>query len=512
MTTGAEILIETALELGLDTCFANPGTTELPLVRALDARPGMRSVLGLHENVCTGAADGYARMAGKPASTLLHLGPGLANGLANLHNARRAFSPVVNLVGEHASWHVSADPPLASDIESLARPVSGWFRRAEAADGIPRDLRDAWASATSGRGSVSTLVLPHDHQLAATHRPVRGRAAPLALPAVDDQRINQASALLRGARRPAVLLGGMGLHGAGLRAAGRLGATLICEVGFARLETGLGLPPLVRLPYFPDQAKALLDQFDGVVVCGTKLPVSFFGYADMPDRYLEQRSDDTLHLAGPGEDAVGALEALADLMGRPASAATAEAHEAVDPSAPLDPTVLGAVVAPLIPEGAICVVTAVSSGQAIAERTVSARPHTQLALTGGAIGEGSALALGAAVACPDRKVIAIDADGSAAYLVQALYSQARESTDITTIICSNRRYRILDIELQRAGVNDPGEHARSLGDLGSPPIDWVAVARGFGVPGERARTAGELEAALRKGLATPGPLLIEAVL
>ena len=123
---GAESLIRTAIAAGVEVCFANPGTTEMPLVLAIDAIPGIRAILGLFEGVCTGAADGYARMAGKPAFTLLHMGPGFANGIANLHNARRARSPVVNLIGDHATWHLEADAPLTSDIVSLARPVSSW--------------------------------------------------------------------------------------------------------------------------------------------------------------------------------------------------------------------------------------------------------------------------------------------------------------------------------------------------------------------------------------------------
>ncbi|MCB2012262.1 MAG: acetolactate synthase large subunit [Geminicoccaceae bacterium] len=512
MSSGSELLIAQALELGMDTCFANPGTTELPMVLALDARPGVRSVLGLHENVCSGAADGYARIAGKPAMTILHLGPGFANSIANLHNARRAFSPVVNLVGEHASWHISADPPLNSDIESLARPVSAFVRRSTHADGIARDLREAHASATGRRGSVSTLILPYDHLLADGHdRSLRPALPREGYPTIEADRVEAAARLIEKARNPALLLGGNALYGAGLDAAGRTGVTLIGEVSFARLETGRGRPLLQRLPYFPDQAQTLLDRFDAVVVCGTKMPVSFFGYGDMPSRYLDER-DDVVHLAGSEDDAATALEALAERLGRNAPITDAPKIAPAADGDALDAQKLGDALALGLPEEAIAVVTAVSSAAPFYASSIAAAPHTQIALTGGAIGEGSALSLGAAVAGGGRPVVALEADGSAAYIVQALYSHARENLDITTIICSNRRYRILDIEIQRAGVGNPGPHARSLGDLGNPPIDWVSLARGFGVSGTSVATVGELRAALARSLAEPGPTLIEAVL
>ena len=511
MTTGAELAIETAVELGTEICFANPGTTELPLVQALDSRSGIRGVLGLHENVCTGAADGYARIAGKPALTLLHLGPGFANGIANLHNARRAFSPVINLVGEHASWHLSADPPLHSDIESLSRPVSSFTRRVMDPNAIGRDLKEAYASATSLRGGVSTLILPHDHQLTETQplkiSPVQAKR----FPQLDDRLVEQAAQLLEQASRPAILLGGQGLFGRGLKAAGQIGVQLIGEVSFAKLETGLGRPNLMRLPYFPDQAKALLDQYDAVIVCGTKMPVSFFGYEGVASRYLDGRADVVL-LAGQEDDAIGALEALAERIGRKNGPADAQRLAMPSAGSSLDASKLATIVTALLPEEAISVVTAVSSAQPFYEQSVAAAPHTQIALTGGAIGEGSALSLGAAIASPDRPVVALEADGSAAYIVQGLYSHAKEGLNVTTIICSNRRYNILDLELKRAGVTETGPEASKLSDLGNPPLDWVALAKGFGVSGFSASTVAEMEHALHRALASEGPCLIEAVL
>jgi len=515
---GAELLIGAARDLGLEVCFANPGTTEMPLVNALDAADvganrGIRGVLGLHENVCTGAADGYARMAGKPALTLLHLGPGFANGLANLHNARRARSPVVNLIGEHASWHLSADAPLHSEIERLTGWAGTWTRRSARAADLGRDLADALGAATSGRGHVASLILPHDLQLeevaAATPWSLHARG----MPAVDAERVRAAVRCLEAARRPAIMLGGSALFGAGLEAAGRLaertGAALIGEVGYARMAAGRGLPRVRRLPYFPELAAELLAGFDAVIVAGTKLPVSFFGYHDKPARYLEGR-EDVVHLADGDEDAETALEALlAELPAGPAAAVLNVAAPSDPGGEALDAAVIGAVLAAEQPEDAIVVVTAVSSAAPYGQFALDAAPHTQLALTGGAIGEGLAMALGAAVAAPDQRVIAFEADGSGAYIMQALWSQARLGAKVTTVICANRRYRILEMEQERAGI-EAGSIARDLTSLDRPELDWVGLARAMGVPGEAVLDRTALALALRRGLAEAGPYLIEA--
>ncbi len=515
---GAELLIGAARELGLEVCFANPGTTEMPFVNALDtadagANRGIKGVLGMHENVCTGAADGYARMAGKPALTLLHLGPGFANGLANLHNARRARSPVVNLIGEHASWHLSADAPLHSEIERLTGWAGSWTRRSARAADLGRDLADALGAAISGRGQVVSLIVPHDLQLEPVTTPTPWALHVRGLPAVDAGRVEAAARCLEAARRPAMLLGGQALYGAGLEAAGRLaertGAVLLGEVSYARMAAGRGLPRVQRLPYFPEMAADLLADFDAVIVAGTKLPVSFFGYHDKPARYLEGRGD-IVHLADGEEDAPAALEALLGELPKGSAAAGRDVAAPADPGGEaLDPTVIGAVLAAEQPEDAIVVVTAVSSAAPYAQFALEALPHTQLALTGGAIGEGLAMALGAAVAAPDQRVIAFEADGSGAYIMQALWSQARIGAKVTTVICANRRYRILEMEQERAGI-EAGSIARDLTSLDRPELDWVGLARAMGVPGEAVLDRSALTLALRRGLAEPGPYLIEA--
>ncbi|HFD17173.1 MAG TPA: acetolactate synthase large subunit [Rhodospirillales bacterium] len=509
---GAERLIATAVEEGVDICFANPGTTEMPLVLALDSVGGMRGVLCLHENVCTGAADGYARLAGRPALALLHLGPGLANGLANLHNARRARSPVVAVVGDHASWHLSADPPLAMDIEGAARPVSDWYREVASPDTLAADTRAALAAARSRRGGVATLVVPHDHQQAREVGPAPA-VAPDPFPPLDPARIERTAARLREADSACLFLGGRALWGAGLAAAGRiaarLGAELLCETGFARLETGRDRPRVNRLPYFPEQAQEVFDRFDTVVLCGARPPVSFFGYGHLPSRYLSGHPG-AVTLAGPEEDAVAALEGLAEALDAPPAAAAEGAAPPPEPRGSLDTERLAAAVVRHLPEGGVVVLTAVSSAAPFSRLAHTARPHTQIALTGGAIGEGMALAIGAACARPGVRILHLEADGSAAYLPQALWTQAREGLPVTTVVCANRAYRILRIELDRAGIERPGEQTGRLTDLRRPAIDWPEVARGFGVPGEAVDTAEELAAALERAAASDGPYLIEA--
>jgi len=511
---GAESLMRTAVAGGIELCFANPGTTEMPLVAALDVVRGVRPVLGLFEGVCTGAADGYARMAGRPALVLLHLGPGLANGIANLHNARRARSPVVNLVGDQATWHQAFDAPLGSDIESLARPVSGWFRTSRSARDLARDFAAALAAATGPPGQVATLVAPADCQWETADGPAP--LPPRPAPRGPGRLVDATAARLRAARAPAILLGAEALGEPGLRAAARAawasGASLLCETFPARLERGPGLPRVARLPYFPEQAAEALAAFDVLVLAGAREPVAFFGYPDGRSRLaLPER---IAPLAAPEDDAVCALEALANALG--AAAGPPPTAGAAAPPAPaegaLDPRSLGAVLAALQPEGAIVVDEGATSGLPYFLAATAAPAHSYLALTGGAIGQGLPCAAGAALACPGRKLIALQADGSALYTLQALWTLAREGLDVVVVLCANQRYRILQIEMARAGVAEPGPAARALTSLSPPPIDWVALSRSLGVPAARAATALELSTQLRIAFAEPGPRLIEAVL
>jgi len=509
---GAESLIRTARAAGIDVCFANPGTTEMPLVLALDSAPGIRPVLCLFEGVCTGAADGFARMAGRPALTLLHLGPGLANGLANLHNARRAHSPVVNLVGDHATWHLAADAPLAADIEGPARSVSGWVRTSRDARSLGADLADAVAAALRPPGQVSTLIVPLDLQSAPGQ--LAEVAKPVAPAPPDERRIAAAAdALRRGAA--ALMLGGSALRAEALRAAARIaeatGCRLWAETFPARTERGAGTPRVERFPYFPEQVTSFRAGVERVVLAGARDPVAFFGWPGSSTHLLPEGIE-RVPLSESGEDSAQALAAVADALSAPPPKQLAPFAPSPRPSGRLDAAALAAAVSALLPEHAVLVDEGATSGAALYAALASAAPHSALSLTGGAIGQGLPCATGAAIACPDRKVISFQADGSGLYTVQALWTQARESLDVTTIVCANRAYRILQVELHRSGVAEPGPAARSLTSLAGPAIDWVSLAQGFGVPATRAEDADGLVRALERALAEPGPRLIEVIL
>jgi acetolactate synthase-1/2/3 large subunit len=512
---GAESLVRTALAAGVDVCFTNPGTTEMHLVGALDAAPGMRAVLGLFEGVCTGAADGYARMAGRPALSLLHLGPGMANGIANLHNARRARSPIVSVVGDQATWHLANDAPLTSDIESLARPVSKWVRTSKTAADLAVDTAAAIAAAQTVPQGVTTLIVPSDCAWGSAAAPAPPQVVPAPGPADADAIEDAASALRRG--EPAILLlGSSALLDRGLRAAARVasasGCRLMSDTFVARLDRGAPLPGVERLPYFPEQLIEVLSGAAHLVLAGTVEPVSFFAYPGTPGRPRPESCQ--LHaMAGPEHDAVAALEALADALGAGPSAPRPEPGPRPErPSGALSVSTLAAAIASVQPEGAIVVDEAATSGAAYPALSVACPPHSVLGLTGGAIGQGLPCATGAAIACPERPVIAFQADGSGMYTVQSLWTQAREGLNVTTVLCSNREYRILRVELARADIQQPGPQAEKVTSLSNPDLDWVSISRGLGVPATRAETADALVRDLERALAEPGPHLIQAVI
>jgi acetolactate synthase-1/2/3 large subunit len=512
---GAESLIRTALAAGIEVCFANPGTTEMPLVAAFDAVDGMRAVLGLFEGVCTGAADGYARMAEKPALTLTHLGPGFANGIANLHNARRARSPIINIVGDQATWHLAADAPLTSDIVSLARPVSSWVRQVTSAQSIADDAAEAIANARRMPVYISTLIVPSDCQWS----PAADAAIPLKVSeaaSVSDKDGKASAALLRKYGAKAVLfMGAQATRARGLaavaRIAAKIGCGLMCETFPTRIERGGDMPAVEKLPYFPEQATAALAKFDAVVLAGALAPVAFFGYPNLPSSLTPPGCEVTA-LAKPENDVAQALEALADEIGAPMGGPTTRAGRPSPPTGKLDSTTIGAALAAMMPENCVIMDEAATTGLPFFGASAGAARHTYMALTGGAIGQGLPCATGAAVACPGRKVIAFQADGSGMYTLQALWTQAREQLDVTTVICNNRRYRILQVELARAGVNEPGRKARSLTSLADPEINWSAMANGMGVPAVRVDTADALVTQLGRALAEKGPNLIEMLI
>ncbi|TFV52887.1 acetolactate synthase large subunit [Blastococcus sp. TF02A-35] len=510
---GAQALIRTLVGAGVDVCFANPGTSEMHFVAALDDVPEMRGVLTLFEGVATGAADGYARMAGRPAATLLHLGPGMGNGLANLHNARRGKAPMLNVVGDHARSHKRLDAPLESDIDAVAGTVSTWVRRSLSPADVAADAAEAVAAIATG--GIATLILPADvswEDGAAVADPQAVRPLPHVAPSV----VDDVASVVRSGEGVVLFLGGdvmadaEGQLAAAQVAAGT-GARLVAETFPARAVRGAGLPDLHRLPYPAEMAMAALAGTKHLVLAGTTAPVHFFGYPDTPGHPVPE--DCTVHvLSRPGEDGVAAMQALADAVAADVKPQVAEFERPELPSGPLDPRTMSAVIGALLPENAIVVDEALTSGVGLTEMTSAGPRHDWLSLTGGAIGDGLPMALGAAVACPDRPVIGIQADGSAMYTISALWSYAREQADITTIVCDNGSYAILEHELQKVGARSDGERARKLLDLGGPGLDFVSIAQGMGVPASRATTAEELAEQLRAALSEPGPHLIDAVL
>ncbi len=512
--------MRTLVASGVDVCFANPGTSEMHAVAALDAVPEMRGVLGLFEGVVTGAADGYGRMAGRPAATLLHLGPGMANGLANLHNASKARTGIVNLVGDHATSHKHLDAPLESNIDAFASTVSTWVRTPRRADDVGPAVAEAVTAATGRPAEIATVILRADAAWTEGGRVAAARPGAPAFP-VPDATIDAVAAALRGERSNrtggvALLIGGDTLTAAGTEAAGRVaaatGAKLIVETFPARIARGAGRVDPERLGYFAEQATAQLDGIDTLVLAGAVEPVSFFAYPGRPSK-LAPPDADIVALSRPGDDGVAALSALADLVAgdAPAPLARLELRPA-RPTGASSVATTAAAVAATLPENAIICDESVSASAVFADATAHAAPHDWLRLTGGAIGDGLPMAVGAAVACPDRRVVALQADGSAMYTIQALWTMAREGLDVTVVMLSNRAYAILNYEMRRVGATGAGDRSGPLLSLDNPAIDAVALATGFGVPAERAVDAAHLADLLERSYATPGPTLIDVPL
>ena len=508
---GAQALVGSLTGAGVDVCFMNPGTSEMHFVSALDSVPAMRGVLALFEGVATGAADGYARIAGRPAAVLLHLGPGLANGLANLHNARRARSPIVNIVGAHATGHVRYDAPLQSDIEALARTVSGWVHTC----GTTRDLaQDAMRAVAAARaGQIATLVLPADVSWSDGGALAAPRPHSLAS-MVDHGQISTTIPFLAAGPAAMLLLGGKALTERGLRAASRIGAAtgarLLAETFPARMERGAGVPAVDRLAYLAEQAEAQLAGLDHLILAGARAPVSFFSYPGRSSDLVPAGCSVTV-LADGDHDVEAALERLADNCAPEAEPVLARsAAPAVQPG-PLTAISLANTIAASLPEHAIIADEANTSGFALPVALASAPRHTLLTLTGGSIGQGLPAATGAAIAAPDRPVLSLEADGSALYTIQALWTQAREQLNVTTVLINNAAYAILRMELARAVAGRPGERASRMLDLSGPTPDFTQISTGLGVPATRVTTAGELDRALRRAYAEPGPHLIEAI-
>jgi acetolactate synthase I/II/III large subunit len=511
---GAESLVKAAVEAGVEYCFSNPGTTEMPLVAAMDKEPGFRPVLSMFEGVCTGAADGYGRIAERPALTLTHLGPGFANGIANLHNARRANSPIVNLVGDHASWHVNYDPPLASDIESLARPVSAFVRTSRSVDGLVTDFEAAMNASWQAKGAIATLMLPMDLQA----RELTAAPAPVTIRPPKrrfyQDGIDAVAARIKAGKRLVFIVGDNGLSEAGLKAAGRLarmpGIKLFAET-FPRVSyRGGGLPDLDRLPYFPEKAIEVLDQYDEVVCAGVPEPIAYFGYEGLPSRLAT--TDRLLMLAEVGHDVAAALGALADAVQAPAfeplqgEVTLPKADEALSPQS------IGQVVSACLPDNCIVSVEGGTCGYPFFTASAHANKHRVMTNTGGAIGQGIPAGFGAALAEPGNTVVCLQSDGSAQYTIQTLWSIARENLPVVVLIAANHKYNILQNELRRAGVTEFGKNSLNLTELDRPRIDWLSLSRGYGVDAVQVKTNAGLMLALRDACAAKAPRLIEMCL
>jgi acetolactate synthase-1/2/3 large subunit len=512
---GAESLVATLVASGVEVCFANPGTSEMHFVAALDRAPGMRAVLALFEGVVTGAADGYGRMADKPACTLLHLGPGLANGAANLHNARRASTPIVNIVGDHATYHAQYDAPLGSDIIGLARTVSGWTHSSTSAKTVAADGARAVQAALAAPGQIATLILPADTAWNEADSPA-SRLPILEPSAAASNTVDEVARSLLAGKRAAILLRGRALRSNALEAAGRIaaksGVRLLCDTFAPRIERGAGRVAVERIPYFAEQMVEFLKDLELLVIVGSKPPVSFFAYPGKPSWCLPEGCR-VLYLAHAHEDGPAALLAVVEAM-----CATREAIKTTEyvrpglPNGAFNQYSVGQIVSRFLPENCIISDEGATCGAGTTLHTARAHPHDYLTLTGGSIGQGLPLATGAAVACLDRKVIALEGDGSGMYTLQALWTQAREKLDVTTIVFANKSYAILNIELARVGAGNPGPKALSMLDLHNPELSWVSLAHGMGVEGSRATTNEEFAAQFEDAIKHKGPRLIEVVI
>jgi acetolactate synthase-1/2/3 large subunit len=512
---GAESLVRTLVAGGVDVCFSNPGTSEMHFVAALDRVEGMRCVLGLFEGVVTGAADGYYRMKGTPASTLLHLGPGLANGLANLHNAKKANSGIVNIVGQHAVYHIEYNAPLTSDIEGLARPMSAWVRTSPDAKSVAKDGAAAIAAAKSSPPQIATLILPADTAW--------GEADGIAKVAEDSQRVSYSSQavdaaakVLKSGEPTLLLLTGNALteHGLALAAqiSGKTGCKVMGQTYNPKMARGRGRFAIDRIPYVIELALPILKDFRHIVLLEANDPVAFFAYPDKPSM-LKPEGCEVHRVTANGENSVAALEALAGALGaKPSDVKPQKIVELAKPTGALTHASIAQAIAMAIPENAIMVDESLTTGRGFFPPTAAAAPHDWLQNMGGSIGFSTPVATGAAVACPDRKVICMVGDGSAMYTLQSLWTQAREGLDITTIVFANRKYQILLGEFNGVGAGEPGQRALDMLNIDRPALDWVSLAKGMGVPARSVTTADDFNKALADAMAEKGPKLIEVVM
>ncbi len=516
----AESMVRTLINQGVEVCFTNPGTSEMHMVAALDRVDGMKSVLCLFEGVATGAADGYGRMTGKPACTLLHLGPGLANGLANLHNARRAFAPVLNIVGDHSIAHRPLDAPLTSDVEGVCAPMSRWVGTVGSSSEVSTMAVEAVQQSFGPERGVASLVLPADCAWSNEEPDVLPKADMPGLRHIAREVVQNVASAIAGAENPVLYIGGAACLEAGLHAAGRiaqkLGCRLIMETFAPRVSRGAGRISPTRLNYFAEQAAEDMKGCDCLVIAGSKAPVSFFAYPGVTSE-LTPEGADVVHLGGPADDIIQALEALASMLDTPAEPELpprAPAPALTNEDEPLNPGYVGLSLWRHMPDNSVICDDATTSGMGVYPWLENGPTHEWLCLTGGAIGMGMPLAVGAAFGAPESQIFALCGDGAAAYTLQALWTQAREKQNVINVVFANHSYLVLNFELDRVGAGEPGPAAKAMLDLSNPKMDWVKLSEGFGVPAARATTAGEFDAALIAALKATqngeGPQLIVA--
>ena len=509
----ADALLKTLVDNGLEVVFANPGTSEMHLVAAIDHYPQIRPVLGLFEGVVTGAADGYARMSGKAAANLLHLGPGLGNGFANIHNAKKARSPMINIVGDHATYHLKYDAPLTSDLDGLAKSSSDWVERVKSPEELPAGGSRAWQAAHNFPGQIATLIVPADCAWGETDK--IGKILNSVGPSeIDNDVLREAYEALTDKSNCMLFLGGEFLDEQSVNMAAKIatktGARLATETFRKRQRRGFGIPVVEPLPYFSEMAEDFLDGIESIVFVGSKPPVSFFAYPDKRS-YLSPENSKLVQLATFEQDGKKALESLCEMLD--ANEISEELLPSETSQAPLNgelnPAHVGLLLGELLPEEAIVSDEAATSGFLVYPNTWNSKPHDWLSLTGGSIGQGLPLATGAAIACPDRPVICLHGDGGAMYTIQSLWTQARENLNVTNIIFSNRAYAILKIELDRVGALETGDRAESLFSLENPEINWVSLGKSLGVESFTAPTVEEFRKIFSSAVNEPGPSLIE---
>ncbi len=512
---GAESMLQTLINNGVEVCFTNPGTSEMHMVAAIGKSEGMRSILGLFEGVCTGAADGYGRMAGKPACTLLHLGPGLSNGSANLHNAKKANSPIINLIGDHATYHKKYDAPLTSDIVGLSGPVSHWVKSVESAESLPRDALDSVTAANVQPGQIATLIIPANCAWDDSIEPLPREDAP-STPCVSDDRVTDAAALLTNGKPTIILLGNMGLTEKSQCIVDKIaqvsGARIMCDTFTTRLPRGEGRCEVERLGYFSEQATEQVKGTEQLIMVGTKAPVAFFAYPGKASEFYPEGCD--LHvLADANQNAEDALTRLCTaLSASDLAPRKIQRQKQGAGSGELNQFTVGQTVAEFLPTDAIVVDEAATSGAGSFISTATSEPHDWLSLTGGSIGFGLPTSIGAAVACPDRKVICLHGDGGAMYTIQSLWTMARENLDVCVVIFANRKYQILQVELARVGAQSMTKKTLDMLDIGNPDMNFVKMSEGMGVRANRAETIEEFNDLYLDAMRTQGPCLIEVIL